>query len=436
MDYNLNHARILNAAGWWKGGTAIASSSATQFSADYAKSSLTYEKWRPASLPATWDLQMDVAGVIDAIGIAGHDMGSQGNVLRLLRKGASRTNLFTHSAEFDDAAWTKIEASVIADAGTAPDGTSSASLLIANNGEQGRLVQNVSVLADDMIVFSVFMKAEKFEFGRLVLPATEFEENHFASIDLKSGRTAASLGCWAGSADYGNGWWRFWISAPTIQDGTAQAQIRAATSVDTSSVGTNGDGVSGVLVWGAQFEQSLSLTSYIETGAATAESDWHELTTWTSIEDNRHILALFDEVSTDGVRLEISQGTVPTISVVKAGKALQIPRPTFSGHTPSDYAPNVVQETNTSENGAFLGMSVKRRGYSENLQWRHIPKVWIDKNLRLLQRALETEPCFIAWRPAEDEAVSFGIASPPTVSLMGVKDFYTMSLSSRGLGYE
>jgi hypothetical protein len=59
-------------------GSVVASSSQTGFPAAAAKNPLTYEFWRPVSLPATWRLDIGSAQEVDYVGIAAHSLGSTG----------------------------------------------------------------------------------------------------------------------------------------------------------------------------------------------------------------------------------------------------------------------------------------------------------------------------------------------------------------------
>lgn len=59
-------------------GTATASSSQTDFPADAPLNSLTYEYWRPNTMPATWTLDAGSSKTANYFGIASHSLGSSG----------------------------------------------------------------------------------------------------------------------------------------------------------------------------------------------------------------------------------------------------------------------------------------------------------------------------------------------------------------------
>ncbi len=82
-DYPLTHARIGHTLNWLDGGTANPSSTATGFFADAPANTLTYERWKPSSLNATWEYDHGSAAECDYAAIAAHTMGTNGNIARV-----------------------------------------------------------------------------------------------------------------------------------------------------------------------------------------------------------------------------------------------------------------------------------------------------------------------------------------------------------------
>ena len=78
-DYPLTHARIGHTLNWLAGGTAVGSSTATGFFADAPLNTLTYERWKPSSVAATWEYDHGSAVECDYAAIAAHTMGTNGN---------------------------------------------------------------------------------------------------------------------------------------------------------------------------------------------------------------------------------------------------------------------------------------------------------------------------------------------------------------------
>lgn len=76
-EFPLTHARILYRSLWRDPNAVVtASSSAIGFPASAAANENTYERWKPTSIPATWEIDVQVGSQADAIGIAAHTLGS------------------------------------------------------------------------------------------------------------------------------------------------------------------------------------------------------------------------------------------------------------------------------------------------------------------------------------------------------------------------
>lgn len=80
-DQPLTHARIGHAGNWITGGAPAASGTASRFFAAGPDNSLTYEKWKPDAVPATWENDLGSAQDVDYCGIAAHTMGTNGNTV-------------------------------------------------------------------------------------------------------------------------------------------------------------------------------------------------------------------------------------------------------------------------------------------------------------------------------------------------------------------
>lgn len=77
-------------------GTATASTATTTFPADAPLNSLTYEYWRPTSMPATWTLDAGSSKMANYLGIASHSLGSSGSTV-------------TIASSPDNSTWTDID---------------------------------------------------------------------------------------------------------------------------------------------------------------------------------------------------------------------------------------------------------------------------------------------------------------------------------------
>jgi hypothetical protein len=74
-DQPLTHARIAHANNWLSG-TAAASTTDSSYFEDGPDNSLTYEKWKPTALPATWEMDFGSVKDVDYCVIGAHTLGT------------------------------------------------------------------------------------------------------------------------------------------------------------------------------------------------------------------------------------------------------------------------------------------------------------------------------------------------------------------------
>ena len=82
-DQPLTHARIAHANNWLSGGTVTASTTDSDYFESGPTSPLTYEKWKPTTLAATWEYDHGSAAACDYCCIGAHTMGTNGNTLQV-----------------------------------------------------------------------------------------------------------------------------------------------------------------------------------------------------------------------------------------------------------------------------------------------------------------------------------------------------------------
>lgn len=166
-------------------------------------------------------------------------------------------------------------------------------------------------------------------------------------------------------------------------------------------------------------------------------SAWIDLIANTPIEDDSPIMVFFQPQTRSRWRIYVSGGTVPEIRVVKFGKALQLGRPIYGGHTPLPLARQTMLRSNYSETGEYLGRTVQRTYQSSSFSWRHLSSYWVRANWPTLQRAIEAEPFFIAWRPVKFGDVGFcQVDEVPVATNMGIADLMEASMTVRARGYD
>lgn len=188
------------------------------------------------------------------------------DALGLLMEGGA-TNICLHSETFDDAVWTKLNATISANATTAPDGVASADLIRDNttNGVH-TVAESMAFTSGSAYTFSVFLKAGARTAAKIALPVAAFSGTPYCFINLSNGTLGTPNGCVAYAQALPNGWWRFVITATATATTSGSATIGTAQNLTTDSY--VGDG-NGVYAWGAQVEVSRYASSYIKTVAST-----------------------------------------------------------------------------------------------------------------------------------------------------------------------
>jgi hypothetical protein len=174
-------------------------------------------------------------------------------------------NLFQYSQEFDNAYWSKVRITVTANTTTAPDGTTTAESLIPTAEALGhRISRNVTVSSSGDIVYSVFAKANGYNF--VAINARSGGSDRQCFFNLSTGAVATNnSGGTASIVDAGNGWYRCIVVRAS--EGTTAVNEIAVCETD-NVVSYTANGTDGIYAWGAQVEQRSSVTAYTATTTA------------------------------------------------------------------------------------------------------------------------------------------------------------------------
>lgn len=187
--------------------------------------------------------------------------------------GATRTNLVPYSEQFNNAAWTKNQATVTADAGVAPDGMTTADLLVPNTTTNVHGAYSTATFGAGTFTFSVYAKAAGYpRLGMRSYDGAAYVM--FATFDIASGTVVSASGGAAAITDEGDGWYRCSVTAYGTNLGAVVGTwIESLPDGSTVQSSFAGDGVSGALIWGAQIEVGVEPTSYLPTVAGAVTSD-------------------------------------------------------------------------------------------------------------------------------------------------------------------
>lgn len=187
-----------------------------------------------------------VTRATDVASISGNDFGT--------------FNLLPYSEEFDTTPWFRRDVVFQPNVITSPNNTFTANKITATGGNvEHSLRREFTTTSGDTYTFSCYLKAAGRTSYFLAFRVTSLwagSTNQIASFDL-TGDGSASVTSGSPTATIeavGDGWFRCSITATAVASGNAHARIQ-----DTFD--SDGDGV---YVWGAQLEESSTVTPYVK----------------------------------------------------------------------------------------------------------------------------------------------------------------------------
>lgn len=169
--------------------------------------------------------------------------------------------------------WSRSGINSVVNGYTAPDGSDTACKMTEDSGSSlHTLTQSVALVAGQNYWYTVYLKAAERTHAYVVLSAGGFATTG-ANIDLIAGTITTVIGTFLNTSisSAGNGWWRVGINlaATSAVSGNAINYI-GGDGVAWADRTYQGDGASGILIWGSQFEynDSSSPTAYYPTYTA------------------------------------------------------------------------------------------------------------------------------------------------------------------------
>lgn len=184
----------------------------------------------------------------------------------------ARTNVCVPSVP-DTTTWTQATSTLTPAATTAPDGTSTGTLLVDNatNASHGLTTNgNFTYGNSQTYAFSIFAKAATAHVFQIYTGSAAFT-NAYANFDVTAGTVGTVAGGTALIQNVGNGWWRCTLVAAATASVSASQFSVGLTNNSTSAsraVAYAGTGT-GVYLWGGQNETPFMSTSYIPTVGAS-----------------------------------------------------------------------------------------------------------------------------------------------------------------------
>lgn len=196
-----------------------------------------------------------------------------GTALGLLHE-AARTNIVLRSQDLDNGSWTKSNATISVDFGTAPDGTVSSDKIVEDGAAAIHgVIAGVTVNAGGTYTLSAFVRPAGRNFVFLYGINVDQYGAIFDLVNLTSANIVSGVGSVTakGIQRYPNGVYRVWVSG--IMNGSATTlNFVGGPGISLSVPGGytyTGDSASGVEMWGIQIEAGAHPTSYLATASTS-----------------------------------------------------------------------------------------------------------------------------------------------------------------------
>lgn len=181
-------------------------------------------------------------------------------------------NLLTYSEQFDNAAWTKTNATISANAIAAPDGTITADKFIPSGASAPDIRTTLTFVAS---AYHLSVRVKKGEDASIA--GINFSCAGTAAADvtvnIETGALIGSAGAPVisyGSESLGDGWYRVYANINNTFAGSTTARFALRDISDNAYAG--GNGVTGIYLWGAQLNLGSSALTYIPTTTAAVYS--------------------------------------------------------------------------------------------------------------------------------------------------------------------
>ena len=190
---------------------------------------------------------------------SGTFVGSNG----LIQTTPASVNLLTFTQDFDNAVWTKTNATITANATTAPDGTATADAVVedATASAVHRLASSGSSVTSGLTyTLSVFAKKNAVDFLFLNYGSAFFGAAA-AVFNIATGSVVSQTLGTASISSVGNGWYRCVFVVTAIATGSSQIFYQPSDN-SSSAAYTGVNGRTSAFLWGAQLEVGSTATDY------------------------------------------------------------------------------------------------------------------------------------------------------------------------------
>ena len=236
------------------------------------------------------------------------------------------TNFNEYSEDFSNASWLKGDVSIADNQTISPNGILSSDKLIEDNSNSNHQLYSVitSVQSNNAYTLSLFAKKGERDIIQISVGGTSFlEGNVYANFDLANGSIGNGNYLDAKIDMLQNDWYKCSVSLTTISTSNFNISIQPKlTSSSSRNLAYQGDGTSGLYIWGAQLEELSYATSYIPTNGAISTrladacTDAGNVSTFNSEEGVLYIEGSKIELSSISGAISISDSTTSNRIVV------------------------------------------------------------------------------------------------------------------------
>jgi hypothetical protein len=163
---------------------------------------------------------------------------------------------------------------------------------------------------------------------------------------------------------------------------TVKFQMSAAADVDFIAIAAH-----------ALIGESVLVQTAATIGGALTDVDEIAFT------DNAPVMLNFDTRNIEEIALVSTLIADSEIGVVSAGKALQMPRNIYGGHSPITLSQKTEYNAVRSESGQILGKTIIRKGLETAFSWQFLDDAFYRNEFQAFVESARQLPFFLKWRP-------------------------------------
>jgi len=178
----------------------------------------------------------------------------------------ARTNVITYSEDFSNSSWSKGNSSITSDSIISPDGSLNADKLTADSSNSTHYIDTSSISFTSGVSYTVSIFVKDNNKNLVIQGSGSVTANAFASFDLKDGFIINESVGTGIIKNFGNGWYRCSL---TFTSAATTSGVITFLMGETRNDSYQGDGTSGLYIYGASLEAGSYPTSYIPTTSTT-----------------------------------------------------------------------------------------------------------------------------------------------------------------------